>query len=107
MVVRDAVGVIRATDLQLVVQPKVPVEHFAYLAMQSEILPRVEELNVSLGRNEDFYDLLVEAGEAALVFGDELRVEATVPIARDRQLELATVGRSAKRCRGCAAGTNA
>jgi len=38
-------------------------------------------------------DLLVEAGEAALVLGDELRVEPTVPIARNEQLELAAVAR--------------
>jgi hypothetical protein len=37
-------------------------------------------------------DLLVEAGETALVLGNQLRVEATVPIARDGQLELAAVG---------------
>jgi hypothetical protein len=37
-------------------------------------------------------DLLVEAREAALVLGDELRIEAPVTIARNRQLEFATVG---------------
>ena len=37
-------------------------------------------------------DLLVETGEAVLVFGNELRVESTVPIARDRKIELAAVG---------------
>jgi hypothetical protein len=33
-----------------------------------------------------------EPGEAALVLGNELRVKTTVPLARDRQLELAAVG---------------
>jgi len=37
-------------------------------------------------------DLLVEAGEAALVFGDQLRIKTTVPIARDRKIKLAAVG---------------
>jgi len=38
--------------------------------------------------------LLVEAGEAALVLGDELRIETSVTIARNRQLELAAVGQN-------------
>ena len=37
-------------------------------------------------------DLVVEAGEAALVLGDELRVEGRQPVARDLQLELAGAG---------------
>ena len=38
-------------------------------------------------------DLLVKAGKAALVPGDQLRVEAGLAVPRDLQLELARVGR--------------
>ena len=37
--------------------------------------------------------LLVEAGETPLVLGDQLRLEAAAPVARDVQLELARVGK--------------
>ena len=38
------------------------------------------------------HDLVVEAGEAALVLGDQLRIEGGQPVARDLQLELAAAG---------------
>ena len=38
------------------------------------------------------HDLVVEAGEAPLVLGDELRVEGRQPVARDLQIELAGAG---------------
>ena len=39
------------------------------------------------------HDLVVEAGKAALVLGDQLRIEARLPVARHLQLDLAGVGR--------------
>jgi hypothetical protein len=38
------------------------------------------------------HDLVVEAGEAPLVLGDQLRVEGRQPIARDLQIQLAGPG---------------
>ncbi len=37
-------------------------------------------------------DLVVELGEAALVFGDQLRIERAGPVARDRKLHLRRPG---------------
>ena len=37
-------------------------------------------------------DLAIEAGEAALVFGDQLRVEAALPVARYLQCDPSTLG---------------
>ena len=39
-------------------------------------------------------DLVVEAGKAPLVLGDQLRIEGGQPIARDLQLDLAGVGQN-------------
>jgi hypothetical protein len=36
--------------------------------------------------------LVVEAGEPALILGDQLRIEAGLSVARDLQLQLAGVG---------------
>jgi len=37
-------------------------------------------------------DLVVEPWKAALVLGDQLRIETGLPVARHRQLDLAAVG---------------
>jgi hypothetical protein len=39
-------------------------------------------------------DLLIEAGKAALIFRDQLRVKARLPVARDRQVNPARAGQS-------------
>src|SRR5208282_1070448 len=39
-------------------------------------------------------DLLVEAGKAALVFADQLRIEAALPVARNGKLERSGVGQN-------------
>ena len=39
-------------------------------------------------------DLVVEVREAALIFGDQLRIEASRPVARDRQRHLRRAGQN-------------
>lgn len=43
VLVREAVGVISVDDLQLVVQPKIKLDHFLYLACESGVVPRIEK----------------------------------------------------------------
>src|ERR1017187_5974386 len=38
------------------------------------------------------HDLLVEARKAALILGDQLRIEGSFPVARDRNLKLRRIG---------------
>lgn len=40
--VRDAVGVISLAGVQLVVSPKIPQEHFLFLASEAGVVPRIE-----------------------------------------------------------------
>ncbi len=59
VLVREAVGMISAGDLQISVQPKIPLEHFLYLAGKSDLLPRTEEQPVAIGPSEDLFTLVV------------------------------------------------
>src|SRR5262249_39742637 len=59
VLVREAVGVILAGELQIVVHPKIDRNHFVYLAVQSDFFPRVEEIDISLGQSKDLWEVLV------------------------------------------------
>jgi hypothetical protein len=37
------IGVVRVGELQLQVVPKIPQDHFLYIARHSELFPRVDE----------------------------------------------------------------
>ncbi len=61
--------------------------HAVKIAQMSGDLPHAHAARI---HGDDF---LVEARETALIFGDELRIEARLPIARNLQLDPARVGR--------------
>jgi hypothetical protein len=47
-------------------------------------------------------DLLIEAGKATLIFGDQRRLEAPLAIARDRELQSGGIGEHCLRTRAVA-----
>ena len=57
--VREAIGAIRVGKLQIVIRPKIPPNHFCYLASRSDLLPRIEDLETSLVQGSDFIELVV------------------------------------------------
>lgn len=57
--VREAVGVISVGALQITVKPKIPRDHFVYLALRSKILPRVDEQITQLDPSKDFWEVVV------------------------------------------------
>lgn len=57
--VREAIGVISVGALQITVQPKIPRDHFVYLALRSKLLPRVDEQITQLDPSKDFWQVVV------------------------------------------------
>ena len=51
--VRDAIGAVSAGGAQVVVRPKIPLDHLLYLFEQSGSVPRVDEQFVSLAKDEE------------------------------------------------------
>jgi hypothetical protein len=51
--VRDAIGAVSAGGAQIVVQPKIPLDHLLYLFEKSGSVPRVDEQFVSLAKDEE------------------------------------------------------
>lgn len=68
--VANAVGVVRACSTQLVVQPKVPLEHFVFLWSQKLRLPRLSRERVEAATHKNLWELLanwfVDEGEHVL-----------------------------------------
>src|SRR5690349_675960 len=40
---REMIGVVRVGELQIQIVPKIPQDHFLYIARHSELFPRVDE----------------------------------------------------------------
>ena len=51
--VGDAIGAVSVAGAQIVVQPKIPLEHLLYLFEKSEAVPRMDEQFVSLAKDEE------------------------------------------------------
>ena len=90
--VSNAIGAIGLSDLQLLVQPKIPMAHLLYLLAESQQLPpRSSEERASVKSDEGFFALVVrwflDACERLLRLGldrDYGRVTADLPFARGR-----------------------
>lgn len=59
VVVNDAIGAIGLGDIQLVVQPKIPLNHLVYLLDQAGRLPRGSSERSHIHSDEAFVDLIV------------------------------------------------
>ncbi|MEJ7931622.1 hypothetical protein WG922_16745 [Ramlibacter sp. AN1015] len=70
---RDVVGVVSVGAKQFCVRPKIPFNHFAFLASCSEIAPRFSDARVALDQGNDFAIVLarwcVDAAEKLLRSG--------------------------------------
>ena len=68
--VDNAVGVFSAGDLQVAIQPKIPLEHFLHLLSASGALPRLDESPTSIQSDETLWELVatwfVSASETLL-----------------------------------------
>jgi 5-methylcytosine-specific restriction endonuclease McrBC regulatory subunit McrC len=56
--VRDAVGLVSVGQLQLVVQPKIPVEHFLYLQAAAQHVPRMSDEGGSVAADTSLWQLV-------------------------------------------------
>lgn len=108
--VADAVGVLSVGDLQIVVEPKIPLNHLLYLFEESRALPRLDDQRASVEATGSLWRLVAEwfvrEGERLLrrdLMRDyEERVD-DVPAVRGRIEALATArlfysGRLQTRC---------
>lgn len=60
VVFRDVVGVIQVKGQQIEVLPKIPLEHFLYLAARGMVGARYQELDVSVAQSPRLVDVLAE-----------------------------------------------
>jgi 5-methylcytosine-specific restriction enzyme subunit McrC len=58
LTVYNAIGVISVGELQITVLPKIPIDHFLYLANKSRIFPRVEEQITSITESKSLIELI-------------------------------------------------
>jgi 5-methylcytosine-specific restriction endonuclease McrBC regulatory subunit McrC len=58
ILVRNAVGVIRVDELQIVIKPKVPLDHFIYLMSFSSLAPRSIADRVHIAESTDLLELI-------------------------------------------------
>ena len=59
--VRDAIGVVAIEpDLQLIVDPKIPTDHFVYLAEKAETVPRLDPQRTVAAKAASWWELLAE-----------------------------------------------
>ena len=58
VLVRDAVGVISVDGIELIVSPKIPQDHFLYLASQSGIIPRIEAQHTEIASKPSLWEVL-------------------------------------------------
>lgn len=108
--VSDAIGAIGLGDLQLIVEPKIPLRHVLYLLVESNQFPRSLYERSSLGGDNNFFSLVaqwfVHTCEVLLRHGlvsDYGRVKADLPCARGRIQTVKTAqsiaaGRPSIRC---------
>jgi len=81
--VHNAVGVISLGDLQLVIEPKIPIEHFAYLLARSGALPQVDSTTAYIDEGRQLWDLV------ACAFLDETDIILRHDLRRDYRNETA------------------
>ncbi|WP_165593322.1 McrC family protein [Mycobacterium lehmannii] len=106
----DAIGVIGLGDVQLVVQPKIPLAHLVYLLENAKQVPRGSTERARLEKQDSFADLImrwfITAVEKLLRLGldrDYERMVGNLTFARGRLHALATsrsilAGRPLMRC---------
>jgi 5-methylcytosine-specific restriction endonuclease McrBC regulatory subunit McrC len=89
--VSDAIGVIGLGDLQLIIEPKIPLPHLLYLLVESNQAPRLLYERSSVGVDDNFFSVIarwfVHTCEVLLRRGlvsDYGRVIADLPCARGR-----------------------
>jgi 5-methylcytosine-specific restriction endonuclease McrBC regulatory subunit McrC len=89
--VSEAIGAIGLGDLQLIIEPKIPLPHLLYLLAESNQVPRSLYERSSLGVDDDFFSVIarwfVHTCEVLLRRGlvsDYGRVTADLPCARGR-----------------------
>jgi len=56
--VREAVGIVALSSLQLVVEPKIPAAHFRYLLQRSPVFPRLDDHQVAAAESAELWDLV-------------------------------------------------
>jgi hypothetical protein len=70
VLVRDAVGIVCVGQVQLVIQPKIPLEHLVYLLSAAGHLPRMDEERGKIGHGPSLWHLVsrwfVSAAERVL-----------------------------------------
>ena len=54
----NAVGVVRVGDVQIVVNPKIPLNHLLYLMSEAGSLPRLDEERAALGADQSLWALV-------------------------------------------------
>jgi 5-methylcytosine-specific restriction enzyme subunit McrC len=57
--VLEAVGLIAVGDLQIRIEPKIPLPHFMYLATRSKLFPRTDDAITSTDRADHLIELIV------------------------------------------------
>jgi len=58
VMVREAVGVISVDDLEIVVSPKIPSNHFLYLAQEAGVVPRVEAQSTEIDPTKSLWEVI-------------------------------------------------
>jgi len=108
--VADMVGVIGLEDLQLIIEPKIPLPHLLYLLVESNQIPRSLYERSSLAPEDNFFTVIarwfVHTCELLLrngLISDYGSITADLPCARGRIHTIKTarsvmVGRPAIRC---------
>ena len=56
--VSDAIGVIGVGDTQIVVEPKIPLDHLVFLLQQADQIPRIADQSTGLPIGASFHDLI-------------------------------------------------
>lgn len=56
--VSDAIGVIGVGNTQLIVEPKIPLDHLVYLLQQADQIPRLTDHQTRIEQGESFHDLI-------------------------------------------------
>jgi len=70
VIFKDVIGIVRVGDKQINVKPKIPMNHFTYIASRSELAPRISTASTQVQEGIDFTALIarwcVEAAEVLL-----------------------------------------
>ncbi len=95
--VSDAVGIVVTGDLQIVVQPKIPLDHLIFLLNASSQLPRLDPQKGQAGANRSFWELVshwyldqLQVVVRRDLIRDYRETEAQLTLARGRILPLQT-----------------